>query len=551
MIVYFDKSRPVLDLYAHQKQMVDKYSDKTEVALFLEMGCGKSLTTLHIAYEKYKQGQIKGLLLIAPNDVHKQWYTELCNGIDKDRDGVMWQELPCDLEARCYGGRGGDKELYPFETNNMFRFVSINVDSFSTEHKWEPFVQLANSDNYMVAIDEATSIKNPDSQRSKRLLYSFNDIVKRGKIIVSSTKKSTSLNRAVLTGTPVTNGPVDLWSIMEFLKPNYFGLNYFTFKQTYAMYTQMQIQAGSVSRMIQVPLSEVSWNMIHSASCYPVAASMTGCSEDTYLTIKNQSRFEGAYKHIDKLKAQLAPAATFLKLTDVVDMPKQAYLIRQVSMTDNQKKAYKSMQKDLLIMGDDWLSEASNKMVAMIRLQQISSGFTMAQSQVVDFESLDPPESEVRWLDETNPKLDRLMADIEEVDKPLLILTRYSAEAAKIYELCKKAGYRTGLFTGWKVEGGVDAFKAGELDILVANSQKISRGFNLQIAHTTLFYSNSFSMEVRQQAEFRTFRMGQEHSCLYIDYTASKIDELVLSALQSKKNLLDVIRSRNIMEVLK
>lgn len=74
-----------------------------------------------------------------------------------------------------------------------------------------------------------------------------------------------------------------------------------------------------------------------------------------------------------------------------------------------------------------------------------------------------------------------------ECDKPLLILTRYTAEAAKIYELCDKEGYNTGLFTGWKVAGGVEAFKEGKLDVLVANSSKIARGFNLQVAHTTSF----------------------------------------------------------------
>ena len=163
---------------------------------------------------------------------------------------------------------------------------------------------------------------------------------------------------------------------------------------------------------------------------------------------------------------------------------------------------------------------------------------------------MDVMPDEVVWLGDTNPKLDALMRDVAECDKPLLILTRYTAEAAKIYELCKKAGYRTGLFTGWKIDGGVDAFKAGELDILVANSSKISRGFNLQNSHTTLFYSNTFSMEVRQQAEFRTFRMGQKNPCLYIDYSASDNDDTINTALRLKKGLLDYIRDKKLEETV-
>ena len=195
---------------------------------------------------------------------------------------------------------------------------------------------------------------------------------------------------------------------------------------------------------------------------------------------------------------------------------------RKIGLSDAQKAVYNSMKKDMLAQYGGYTATALNKLVVNLRLQQISSGFIMGQKAIDDWDlsayadsldSLDNKDlapNEVVWLGESNPKLDALMRDVAECDKPLLILTRYSAEAAKIFELCEKAGYRTGMFTGWKVVGGIDAFKNGELDILVANSSKISRGFNLQIAHTTLFYSNTFSMEIRQQAEFRTFRMGQK-----------------------------------------
>ena len=195
-------------------------------------------------------------------------------------------------------------------------------------------------------------------------------------------------------------------------------------------------------------------------------------------------------------------------------------------------------------------------------MQQISSGFIIGQKALenIDFEQfLDAdPESfdtqdlnptEVVWLGDSTPKLDALMRDVAECDKPLLILTRYSAEAAKIYDLCKDQ-YNTCLITGWKTIGSIDEFKEGKYDIMVANSTKVSRGFNLQVAHTTLFYSNTFSMETRQQAEFRTFRMGQKHPCLYIDYTCSEVDKTITKALKMKKGLLEYIRDKDIEEVI-
>lgn len=563
MLVRHDPNRPDLVPFGHQKTAIERYTPMDDIALFFEMGCGKSFTTLQIAQAKFNKGEIKGLLVVAPNDVHRQWFNELVFGVDKDHDGVMWQELQIDFEAQCVGGRGGQKELYPFQTEDLFKFVSVNVDTFSQPHKWEDIVFWANCNNYMIAIDEATVIKNPTSKRSQRLLYEFNDIKKRGKAIVSSVKKHPV--RAVLTGTPVTNGPIDLWAIMEFVHPNYFGRNYYSFRSYYGMFTKLTVETSYGSqRDVDVLLTEKTWQGIHNCQSYHEAQVVFGCSEDTYMTIKHQDHFVGPYKHADELKKLLEPVATFVKLTDCMDMPKVQYMERKVGMSDAQKAVYESMKKDLLAQYDSYQATASNKLVVNLRLQQISSGFIMGKKTIESgwdlsvfgdlseaaIEEKDLAPNEVVWIGESNPKLDALMRDVAECDKPLLIITRYSAEAAKIFELCQKAGYRTGMFTGWKIVGGIDAFKNGELDILVANNSKISRGHNLQIAHTTLFYSNTFSMEIRQQAEFRTFRIGQKHPCLYIDYSAAEVDETINTALKMKKGLLEYIRDKDLKEVI-
>jgi len=563
MLVHHDTSRPDLVPFGHQKKAIDRYTHAEDIPLFFEMGCGKSFTTLQIAQAKYRLGLIRGLLVVAPNDVHRQWFDELVFGVDKDHDGVMWQELQIDFEAQCVGGRGGQKELYPFQTEDLFKFVSVNVDTFSQPHKWEEITAWANSGQYMIAVDEATSMKNPGSKRSQRLLYEFNDVKRRGRAIVTSVKKCP--HRAVLTGTPVTNGPIDLWAIMEFVHPNFFHRNYYSFRSYFGMFTKLTVQTSyGAARDVDVLLTEKTWQGIHSCDSYTEAQILFGCSEDTYMTVKHQDHFIGPYKHADELKHLLESVAMFVKLTDCVDMPARQYMERSVGMSDAQKAVYNSMKKDLLAMYSTYQATASNKLVVNLRLQQIASGFIMGKKVLTDeawdfsvfgddLDALDTKDlmpDEVVWIGDSNPRLDALMRDVDECDKPLLILTRYSAEAAKIYDMCEKAGYRTGLFTGWKVIGGTDAFKAGELDILVANSTKICKGFNLQIAHTTLFYSNTFSMETRQQAEFRTFRMGQTHPCLYIDYSSADVDDTIIKALRMKKGLLEYIRDKDLEEVI-
>lgn len=543
-------------LFDHQIKAREMFKNKNEIALFFEMGCGKTLTSMMIVCDKFKAGVIDSLLVVAPNDVHKQWFDDLCNDDSTLSRAIAQEGVKC--IGQIVGGRGGQKEFYDFDdTDGKLHIVCVNIDTFSTPHKWEPIVEWANAHNSAIIVDEATVIKNPTSKRSQRMLYEFNDVVRRGKTILASQKKHPV--RIVLTGTPVTNGPIDLWAIMEFVCPNYFGRNYYSFMNYYGMHTKLTVQ----DRTINVLLTEKTWHGIHECRDYAEASNLFGCSEDTYLTIKHQDHYLGPYKHADELKAMLESNAVFAKLVDCVDMPKVNYIVKEVPLSDAQQACYSDMKHDLLAQYDDKVTTAKNKLVVTLRLQQIASGFIMAheeqeQDEDVPFwfdmekeddDDIDIKPDEVIWLGDTNPKLEQLARDVDELDKPILIMTRFSAEAAKIYDMLKDK-YSCMLFTGWKTTGTIEDFKAGKFDILIANTSKIARGFNLQIAHTTIYYSNTFSMELRQQSEFRTFRMGQQHPCTYIDYVSCDVDRTIAEALRLKKGLLEYIRDKDIVEVV-
>ena len=538
-------------LYEHQKYAREKFKDKNEIALFFEMGCGKTLTSMMIMCDKFKAGIIDSLLIVAPNDVHKQWFDDLCNSESTLAKAIEQENVKC--VGQIIGGRGGQKEFYDFDyTDNMLHIVCVNIDTFSTPNKWKPIVDWANAHETAIIIDEATVIKNPTSKRAERMLYEFNDVTRRRKTVINSVKKHPV--RVVLTGTPVTNGPMDLWAIMEFIKPNYFGRNYYSFMNYYGMFTKMTINEHTFPAL----LNEKTWNAIHNCNDFTEAACLFGCTEETYLTVKHQDMYKGPYKHGDELKKLLEPNAVFAKLTDCVDMPEQQYIIKRVSLSPAQESCYKNMQKDLLAEYDGHVATAKNKLTAAMRLQQISSGFVMAHEVEFnedddipfwDDDAYDIKPDEVVWLGDTNPRIEQLLRDIDELDKPILVMTRFSAEADMLYNKLKDK-YNTCLITGWKCIGTIDEFKQGKYDIMIANTTKIARGHNLQIAHSTIYYSNTFSMELRQQSEFRTFRIGQTYPCTYIDYISSSIDENIINALKFKKNFLEFIRDKNIEEVL-
>lgn len=540
---------PQLELFEHQNQAREFFRNKNAIALFFEMGCGKSVTAMSIIADKYHDGLIDSLLIVAPNDVHKQWFDDLCDDNSVLSRLLAQERIEC--VGQIVGGRGGQKVFYEFENDDKLHIVCVNIDTFSQPHKWEDIVEWVNDNNTAIILDEATSIKNPTSKRSQRMLYEFNDVIKRGKTIRSSEKKPNTQVRLVLTGTPVTNGPMDLWAIMEFVQPNFFGRNYYSFQNYYGMHTRLNLD----SRQVSVLLTENTWKAIHGCNDFATAYAMFGCSEDTYMVVKHQQGFMGPYKHAEELKEMLKTNAVFAKLVDCVDMPPTNYIVRNPGLSVAQEAAYNAMKRDMSVEYDDHIATAKNKMIVSLRLQQISSGFIMGHTEEIDEDApcwsddYDIGPDEVVWLGDSNPKLDMLCNDVAECDKPLIIMTRFSAEAAKIYDLLKDK-YSTCLITGWKQVGSIEEFKNGTYDVMVANINKISRGFNLQNAHTTLYYSNTFSMEARQQSEFRTFRMGQKHPCTYIDYVSCPVDKLIMDSLKLKKGLLEYIRDKNIMEVL-
>lgn len=541
-----DKPRVIAPLkiveYEHQKEAFERFKDEEDICLFLEPGLGKSAISLHIAVHKFRNKSIDALLIIAPNGVHKQWFTEQI---------PMWMKhYRCKYEAQLLGGKGG-REAYPFRYNEeVLQIVVVNVDTFSTPKKWQDIVDWANHKKTFIVLDEATDIKNINAKRTQRILFSFNKVKRRGKQILQSTPLSVA--RAVLTGTPLTNGPFDLWSIIEFIHPSFFGLNYYAFKKHYGLFYTMMINQGGNLRSFDSPITKDIWQRIKDCNTYGEAFANFGVAEKIYDYIQTQDRYQGPYRRMEELKEKISEIAMFRKLTDCVDMPDQVYNKHLVDMTKEQAILYYEMENMLIAEYQGVETTAVSKLTAMIRLQQIISGFICGYD-VSDEDTDIAPSKEVKWIGQSNNKLDLMYKDIEvAVDNgPVIIITHFSCEAARIYEDLLYNKYRACLFTGWKIEGSLEEFQAGKYDCLVANIRKIRRGFNLQNSHQTFFYSNTFSLDDRLQTEGRTFRIGQKEKAIYNDYiTKDTIDMKIVAALRQKRSLLDYMMDSSVKDFL-
>lgn len=523
------------DLYKHQEIALERYCKASAIPLFFDPGTGKTRTALLIAATKYAAGEIDSLLVIAPNGVHKQWATEeIPKWISDVNTTVQWKK---------------NKKL--FFIDGALNIVCTNIEQFSTKTRYLDYVEWVNSHRAMIVLDEATRIKNPKAIRTQRLLYEFNTVIRRGKTILKSEPKTVA--RAILTGTPVTNGPFDVWSMFEFLQPGYFGINWYGFQNKYGMFHAIQVNG----RVIRILINEEAWHQIKAATSFEMANALYGVNLSTYDMIKSQESYQGPFKNVEQLRDKMLEIAMFVKIEDCIDMPDRVYNRKLLDMSPEQERVYDELETYYITTYKDEKVEAKSKLTAYIRLQQIASGFVSSE-QVPEDELEDPPPNKITWFDDL-PKMDQLLVDCEEIvgaiENPtgqVIIVCHFSAEAERIFDSLQAAGYHCCLQTGWKKVGSIDGFKQGKYSVMVANIRVISMGFNLQeLCHHMIFYSNTFSLEDRIQVEARIYRAGQKQKCIYTDYVMKDtIDMKVYAALKQKKQLADYIRETSVKDML-
>lgn len=550
-----------LQLYKHQNRARIRFRHEQGANLFWQPGCGKSCGSLSIAVDRYIAHEIDVLLIIAPNRIHTQWALEqiptwcgaslfpdntvIRHSKDGELETVRYQTgVKCNVFVQY---KKTKKDLQYKE--GMLNILCTNIETFSTLSYYQKFVEYCNSHKTMIILDEATVIKNPGSKRTERLLYAFNDVVRRGKTIKSSVPKT--VMRINLTGTPTTESPFDLWSICEFLYPNFFNCSFYAFKMKHGLFQVIEVEGRRINTLI----TEEVWKQVKTLP-YNECAALFGITLRTYDIINQQQTYCGPYIGLEQLKQQLDSISSFVKIEDIADMPEKSYIKRKLEMSEEQSSVYKDMEKRFVAYYKGKTVDAKAKVTVKLRLQQIASGFITSLQNIpedaTDEEVLaflaDPPPREVTWFD-AKPKVDQLVADLEELGhtEKAVVLTHFTAEASMLYDILTSKGFDVNLQTGWKKIGTIESFKEGKEKIMVANTRIVSKGFNFQANCNHLYYySNTFSLEDRQQSEARIYRLGQSKTCIYTDYVMQDtVDEDVWRRLQHKQAVSDFFWSHD------
>ena len=208
---YKFKTKP----YAHQLKALEMSWDKEYFAYFMEMGTGKSKVLIDNISMLYDNGKINGALIIAPKGVYKNWFSqEIPTHMVKHIDPVtvLWKSQ-INKTQQSYLNK-------LFATGEDLHILVMNVESLSTKKGVDFAEKFLNSHNAMMAIDESTTIKNPDAKRTRNIV-ALGELAK---------------YRRILTGSPVTKSPLDLYKQCEFLDESLLDHgSYYSFRSRYAV----------------------------------------------------------------------------------------------------------------------------------------------------------------------------------------------------------------------------------------------------------------------------------------------------------------------------
>ena len=461
---YKFKTKP----YKHQLTALEKSWNKDNFAYFMEMGTGKTKVLIDNLAMLYDKGRVDGALIVAPKGVIGTWYnqelpTHLPNHIENV--SVLWQPN--------INKKQKEKLDTLFETGEDLHILIMNVEAFSTEKGTEFAKKFLRSHKSLVAIDESTTIKNPKAKRTKNIT----DLSHLAKY------------RRIMTGSPVTKNPLDLYSQCEFLHPYLLDFtSYYAFRNRYAEMKTLHMHG----RQIQI--------------------------------VSN-------FKNLGELSDTLKNFSYRVLKEDCLDLPDKIYIKRNISLTTEQQKVYKSMkEKALAILNGKQVTSVS-VLTQLMRLHQITCGHFVADDGSVQ---------EVK-----SNRLNELMDVLEEIEGKAIIWAHYQHDIKKIIKSIEKVhgpgsvvDYY-GLTAQEHRQPNIKKFQEDDkCRFIVGTPQTGGYGITLTQANTVVYYSNGYDLEKRLQSEDRAHRIGQKKSVTYVDIMAEEtVDEKIVKALRKKINI--------------
>ncbi len=461
---YKFKTKP----YEHQLKALEMSWNRDTFAYFMEMGTGKTKVLIDNMAMLYDKGKIDGALIIAPKGVIGTWYTQelpthLVDHIENVT--VLWQANITKSQSK--------KLATLFEVETALHILIMNVEALSTDKGLKFAQKFMLSHKTMMVIDESTTIKNPKALRTKNILQLADH----------------SQYRRILTGSPVTKNPLDLFTQCYFLDPYHLDhQSYYSFRTRYAIMKTAYIAGRSIQLV-------------------------------------------AGFKHLDELSEKLKPFSYRVLKEDCLDLPDKIYMKRIIELTPEQKQVYEQMRKEALATLNGKTATTMIALTQLMRLHQITCGHFAADDGTIQTIK--------------NNRLNELMDVLEEIEGKAIIWAHYQYDIKTIIkEISKVHGPSSvvdyyGLTPQDERQPNIKKFQGDpECRFLVGTPSTGGYGITLTAANTVIYYSNGYDLEKRLQSEDRAHRIGQHKPVTYVDILAEEtVDEKIVKSLRKKINI--------------
>lgn len=471
-----------LDPKKYQEETFQKAKEFLEskgyAALLLTMGLGKSAILLALISYLYKNGKINSVLYVGNKGSYLNFlFDQLPKHIDPSIDYYATYH-----DSATNAKREDEFKLLNAPTRDLSIFC-VNTEALSSKKNVVIFREfMRKKKKCLMAIDESSKIKNMSAQRTG----------------VAIELGEEAIYRVIMTGSSVTNGPMDLWSQCAFLDAFALGFNsYYAYRAKFCDLAKESVYVKGGKRQDHIAIA--------------------------------------GFKHLDELRNILEKFSIVLTKEECLDLPPKIYETCHIELTPEQAKIYKEFKKEALLAIEDTTVSATIVLAKLTKLHQIACGFVITDDKKV--------------IHLPNKRFDALLEIIEESQGKIVIWAPYTGLIRIIEERLKKEfGDRSTVSYFGATEAVDRQFNAkrfqeeNDCRFFVGNPSVGGFGITLTASSTTVYYSNNYSLDQRVQSEDRLHRIGQTKSVTYIDMVArGTMEERVLQVLKSKKDVASAI----------
>lgn len=508
------------DPFPQQRDALALSWNKSGFALFMEMGTGKSKVAIDKATNHFMQGDINGMIVWCPVSIRTNWIGEFRTHCPLDLKWKIVDGMPvspyikvCDLSTKAL-----ERELDEFIATPMpFKVLIVGMESVQqgsavddpkkAGRAYAVAERFALAHNHIAVVDEAHGIKGHDSNRT-----------------VNITKLGLMAKfKLLMTGTPVLQGLLDLYSYFEFLDPNIIGMgDWYSFRARYAI-----------------------------------------LSDDGYNRVV-------AYDNTEELLSTVQPYIYQVLKSECMSLPPKMYAERVVKLSAAQKEVYDKIKKTKEYEKGDVKVSIDNALQKYSALQTVIGGFLNydeyeeqpSNAMDINFAKLVSEGEDKRkkrratmpivdWR--SNPKISELLQCLQEIgDKEQVII--WTVHTYELLQVSAALRHKYGDSSVVDYYGGVDLatrdagksrFNAGHARFFNANQYTGGVGLTLNEASYVFYLSHSFKLKDRLQSEDRNHRIGQTKSVLYTTIIAAgTVDHDIMSAIRDKKDFADWVKDQ-------